>query len=51
MDIETLKLLANMGFPAVVAGFLLFRLNGRLDRLRESLDNLAVKIDRLIDRH
>jgi len=50
METEIVRILANFGFPALVAGFVLFRLNGKLERLTVSTITLSEKIERLIDK-
>lgn len=44
MDPALVQLIANVGFPIAVAAWLLVE----MPKLRRSLDELAVKIDRLI---
>ena len=39
-------LISSLGFPIVVAMFVLFRMNGKFDRLRESIDKLIERMDR-----
>ena len=40
------NLISQVGFPIVVAAFVLFRMNGKFDRLRESIDRLIERMDR-----
>jgi|TARA_R110002020_G_scaffold72070_1_gene185506 hypothetical protein len=35
------SVIRDLGFPIVVALFVLFRLNGSLDKLKRSIDNLS----------
>ena len=35
------SIVRDLGFPIVVALFVLFRLNGSLDKLKRSIDNLS----------
>lgn len=39
-------LVATLGFPIVVALFVLVRMNGKFDRLRDSIDRLIQTLDR-----
>ncbi len=39
-------IIERVGFPVVVAAFVLFRMNGKFDRLRESIEKLIVSLDR-----
>lgn len=42
MDLETLlSQVANYGFPMVLSWYLLVRMEGRLDRLTDSINSLA----------
>ena len=50
MDAEFWRVLANMGFPAVIAGFVLFRLNGKMERLTLSNQELSSSLLRLTDK-
>jgi hypothetical protein len=38
---ETLKLIAQYGFPIVVAAYLLVRMEAKLDLLTKSIDNMS----------
>ena len=45
MDLETLlSQVANNGFPMVLSWYLLVRMEGRLDRLPDSINSLARSI-------
>ena len=45
MDMETLlPQVANYGFPMVLSWYLLVRMEGRLDRLTDSINSLARSI-------
>ena len=45
MDLETLlSQVANYGFPMVLSWYLLVRMEGRLDRLTDSINSLASSI-------
>jgi hypothetical protein len=61
MDVEAIKVFSQFGFPAIVAGMLLWfvttRLNGKLDALVQRMEEhsratweLKAAIERLIDR-
>jgi len=41
---EVLKAVGNFGFPMVISIFLLVRLESRLDRVAESIHELAVAV-------
>ncbi len=41
---EMVKLIGNLGFPAVVTGYLLVRIEGKLDLLTSSLTELTKAI-------
>jgi len=50
LEIDLLiKLISQVGFPIVVATFLLLRTNGRIEKLKDSIDNLKTSIDLLKD--
>lgn len=45
MDVEALlQQVANYGFPMVLSWYLLVRMEGRLDRLTDSINDLARSI-------
>lgn len=45
MDMETLlPQVANYGFPMILSWYLLVRMEGRLDRLTDSINSLARSI-------
>ena len=46
---DVIAVIERVGFPVVVAGFVLFRLNGKFDRLRESIEELTRTLDRHSD--
>jgi len=49
MDIETLsQLISTVGFPIVVAVFVLWRLNGKMEHLAVSLERLTIQLDILL---
>lgn len=50
MDPAFWTVVANMGFPALVAGYLLFKLNGKVERLTESNLTLTGAVNRLAER-
>lgn len=57
MDVELIKTIANLGFPAVVAMFLLLRLNGTLEKIKTALNEntvvtqtLSERIERVLER-
>ncbi|MEM5777422.1 MAG: YvrJ family protein [Candidatus Aenigmatarchaeota archaeon] len=51
MEIDLLiKLISQVGFPIVVATFLLIRTNGKIEKLSNSIIKLQNSIDNLIDR-
>ena len=39
-------LIGDLGFPIVIATFVLFRMNGKFDRLRASIDKLIETMER-----
>jgi hypothetical protein len=39
----------KVGFPIVVALFVLVRLNGKLERVAEGLERLSERLDRVLD--
>jgi hypothetical protein len=39
--------IANVGFPIVIAFYLLIRIEGKLETLTTSINNLSVNIDKL----
>ena len=39
-------LISQVGFPVVVAAFVLIRMNGKFDKLRESIDRLIETLNR-----
>lgn len=41
---EMVKLIGNLGFPAVVTGYLLVRIEGKLDVLTSSISELTKAI-------
>ena len=41
---EMVKLIGNLGFPAVVSGYLLVRIEGKLDVLTSSISELTKAI-------
>ena len=43
-------LFSKVGFPVAVAGFVLIRLNGKLERLTAALTAFSERLDRLLDR-
>ena len=54
LDPETIRVLANYGFPTLVAvylvGYVTRSLNGKFDRLTTSVDHLADRFDAWVDR-
>ena len=46
---ELIEFIERLGFPIAVAAFVLFRMNGKFDRLRESIDKLIRSLDRHTD--
>lgn len=44
------KLIANLGFPIFVAVFMLLKTSNDNKNLTEAINQLSVKIDRLLDR-
>lgn len=38
---------SNFGFPIVIAGYLLFRFEGKLDRLEDTIQSLTDQISKL----
>lgn len=50
-DLNTFLTLAKeVGFPVFVAGYVLVRLNGKMDRLTNALHLLTHRVDRLLAR-
>ncbi|MCX8095428.1 MAG: YvrJ family protein [Caldisericia bacterium] len=50
MEIDLLiKLISQVGFPIVVATFLLLRTNGKIDKLKDAIMELKNSIDLLKD--
>lgn len=43
---DVIALVERVGFPIVVALFVLVRLNGKFDKLRESIEKLIRSLDR-----
>lgn len=41
---EFFQLIANFGFPIVVAGYLLFRFENKIDKLEGTISNLTEQI-------
>ena len=41
---ELLSLIGNVGFPIVVASYLLIRTNGKMDRLKDAIHELSESI-------
>ncbi|GKX68978.1 YvrJ family protein [Inconstantimicrobium mannanitabidum] len=41
---DFIKLVANVGFPIAVAGYLLIRVETKIDKLTESIYNLSIVI-------
>lgn len=50
-DINLLsQLIGNVGFPSLVAWYVLTRINKNLERLNETMDKLERRIERLEDK-
>lgn len=45
---EFFQAISNYGFPIVVAGYLLFRFEGKIEKLGDSMSNLETAINDLI---
>jgi hypothetical protein len=45
---DYLNAISNFGFPIVVAGYLLFRFENKIDKLEETINNLTNQISQLI---
>ncbi len=43
---EVVDAIKELGFPVVVACFVLFRMNGKFDKLRESIDKLIHTLEK-----
>lgn len=43
---EVVGVIERVGFPVAVAAFVLFRMNGKFDKLRESIEKLIRSLDR-----
>lgn len=48
---EWIDVVAKLGFPVAVAGFVLFRLNGKFDRLTTALGELTKQIAVLVEQN
>ena len=44
MDSNLFNMIANVGFPIFIAMFLLVRLEGKMEKLSQSIENLATSI-------
>ncbi|MGL5714635.1 MAG: YvrJ family protein [Paraclostridium sp.] len=44
---ELYQQVANVGFPIVVAFYLLIRIEGKLSTLSDSINNLSINIEKL----
>ena len=44
---EVYNQIANLGFPIVVTLYLLFRIEGKLDKLSSCISNLSFSIEKL----
>ncbi|CEH36268.1 YvrJ protein family [Romboutsia lituseburensis] len=42
--------IANLGFPIVIAFYLLIRIEGKLDTLTNSINELSLNIEKLINK-
>ena len=42
---ETLNQIANLGFPIVLSIYLLVRLEGKMEKLSESISRLSTSVD------
>lgn len=42
---DFIKIVANVGFPIAVAGYLLIRVETKIDKLTESISNLSTVIN------
>jgi len=45
---EFFQAISNFGFPVVVAGYLLFRFENKIEKLDEAMNKLEVAINQLI---
>jgi hypothetical protein len=43
---DFITLVKEVGFPIAVASFVLFRMNGKLDRLTKAIDRLIDRMER-----
>lgn len=43
---DFITLIKEVGFPIAVASFVLFRMNGKLDRLTKAIENLTRLMER-----
>jgi hypothetical protein len=43
---DFIALIKDVGFPIAVASFVLFRMNGKLDRLTNAIDRLIDRMER-----
>lgn len=46
-NIDVFQLIYNFGFPAIVTFYLLIRFEERIDKVRESVDDLSEEVRKL----
>ena len=44
---ELMTMIGNMGFPIAITGFLLIRMESRMENLSESINNLSKHIEQM----
>jgi hypothetical protein len=49
MTLDWVEIVSKVGFPILVAMFVLIRLNGKLEQLVVSVSELSTKLDEFID--